>query len=135
MPTNSLTQRDFLYRLQIVIFNEENNIVLENIVVQKFLKHGESEVLRRHIIRYNQINPPFYLYVTDMTTYEPTQPLLQLFLIISTSERFLNAPDIYIPLSFSFKKSTNHDHRRIQRVLPWFTEFSLHFNLKHMESK
>jgi len=68
-----------------------------------------------------------------MTTYEPNQPLLQLFLTVSTSDRFLSSPDIYIPLSFIFRKTSNHDHRRIERILPWFTEFSLHFHLNRME--
>ncbi len=133
MKETTSKNKDFLYRFQFIIFNEENNVVLENIVVQKYLRKGASEVLRRHITRYSQIKPPFFLYVTDMTTYETNQPLLHLFLTVTTSEGYLNTPDLRIPLSFSYQKTRNHDHRRLERVLPWFTEFSLHFNLKRME--
>jgi len=42
MPYKTQNKKDYLYRFIIIIFNEENNVVLENIVIQRFLKQGQT---------------------------------------------------------------------------------------------
>lgn len=125
------------------------NLVYKDIVRNRHLEspHQSNMIIHKKISRIDDHKSPLILYITDITTYERGQPLLELNLDITSAFREIVTPnmkfaDLYrslypniIHLSFQTKNSLNPEHRKIEMPLPPIETLAISFNLERMMKK
>ena len=122
---------NYRYSLQATLFDDETNqILFENTVYNKKLFQTGTKMMTHSIISHEQSKKSFMLYVTDLTNYLETQPLLQLDIVVHYLSGGNNQKRI--PLSFFSKSRTNYENRRIEVALPPMTDLEIHLAYSRM---